>query len=184
MTIKNKKLNAAAIARKQLDDRGISYRVVETSETRADGSTYTRKTVIIDKIPDIEREAILFFSPEQKPWFPGCEMLREKYRKELENPSRCKDCGGSLKRKYLRMVIAALNACPDREKPAILSHKRIDVQGNNSDNNSDETIQQKSANATRQTSGSAGEDESGAGQQEESLLRRTFSCIKKVFKRS
>lgn len=99
---------------------GANAELVETPITDAsgnpvlgrDGKPIVQYSVVVTKMPDVEKDIYKFFTPSYVPDTPELRILRAKYDAELAHfggRSKCRSCDqGKLTRKYVPLVRNAL----------------------------------------------------------------------------
>jgi len=82
-------------------------------------SAGARVRVVAGDVSDRMRTTLMFFQLDTPCSFPGCEMLRAQYAKEVaELPPNCPLCEqGKIMRKYMQMLEPILNAHATHPEP-------------------------------------------------------------------
>lgn len=70
----------------------------------------------LSNITDDARELMESLRDSVPCWFKGCDGLRKQYKEEMQN-STCKQCKGTILRKYMQLARHMLDADPDRKTP-------------------------------------------------------------------
>lgn len=107
--------------REETADERLAAMHPHLKDMMSHGVKFTQKgnAILIESMPDAEREAMRFFSLQYPCWFEGCEELRREFVEARESKN-CNRCEGTLIRSFLPRV---------REKIAEAYAKKADNPG-------------------------------------------------------